>query len=115
MKRTATKPKRAPAKAAPTTEPWLRYHPAFGMMAHDLDLGIAILMLHDATGGFEILGPVATINEGMEVARDDFKRRLDALDHGGDPVCPEVYRVWARDYEGEYTIAYEVRESDAVL
>jgi hypothetical protein len=111
--KTTTERQRKPAPAR--TDPWLRYHPAFGMMKQDLDLGIAILMLHDATGGFEILGPVATINEGIEVARDDFKRRLDALDHGGDPVCPEVYRIWARDHDGDYTIAYEVRESDAIL
>ncbi len=72
MKRTTTKPKRAPAKPAPATEaPWLRYHPEFGMMSHDLDIGIAILMLHDATGGFEILGPVASISQERDSANSN--------------------------------------------
>ena len=38
--------------------------------------------------GFEILGPVATINEEIEVARDHFGRRFAALDHGSDPIVP---------------------------
>ena len=27
----------------------------------------------------------------------------------------EIYKVWARNYDGEYAIAFEIRESDAIL
>jgi hypothetical protein len=91
------------------------YHPEFGTLGHDVDLGIGILLAEDATGAYEVLGPVATINESIEIARADYACRLDALDHMGDPMHVEVYKVWSRNYDGEYSIAFEIREEDAIL
>src|ERR1017187_632941 len=25
-----------------------------------------------------------------------------------EPACPAIYKVWSRDYEGEYTVIYEI-------
>ena len=47
------------------------YHPAFGSLGRDVDLGIGILIAESETGQYEVLGPVATINEGIEIARHD--------------------------------------------
>ena len=105
-KKQATSKKQTPPKP---------YHPAFGTIGRDVDLGIGILIAEDATGQYEILGPVATINEAIEIARRDYANRLDALEHLGDPMCPEVYKVWSRNYDGEYSIAFEIREGDAIL
>lgn len=91
------------------------YHPAFGTLEQDVDLGIAMLIAESETGQYEPVGPVATIKEAIDTARDDFARRLDALDHNGDPMHVEVYKVWARNYDGDYAIAFEIREEDGVL
>jgi len=91
------------------------YHPAFGSLGRDVDLSIGILIAESETGQYEVLGPVATINEGIEIARHDYTQRLRSLDQGGDPMHVEIYKVWARNYDGEYAIAFEIRESDAIL
>lgn len=53
--------------------------------------------------------------EAIEIAHHDYAMRLDALDHMGDPMQVEVYKVWSRNYDGEYSIAFEIREEDAIL
>ena len=96
-------------------EPPKPYHPAFGSLGRDVDLSIGILIAESETGQYEVLGPVATINEGIEIARHDYTHRLRSLDEGGDPMHVEIYKVWSRNYDGEYAIAFEIRESDAIL
>jgi len=91
------------------------YHPEFGNLGRDVDLSIGILIAESETGQYEVLGPVSTINEGIEIARHDYRHRLKTLDQGGDPMHIEVYKVWARNYDGEYAIAFEIREEDAIL
>lgn len=91
------------------------YHPEFGSLGRDVDLSIGILMAEAETGQYEVLGPVSTINEGIEIARHDYRNRIKTLDQGGDPMHVEVYKVWARNYDGEYAIAFEIREEDAIL
>jgi hypothetical protein len=86
-KKQATSKKQTPPKP---------YHPAFGTIGRDVDLGIGILIAEGATGQYEILGPVATIDEAIEIARHDSASRLDALEHLGDPMCPEVYTYLGR-------------------
>ena len=34
--------------------------------------------------------------------------RMRDLELGGEPTCPAIYKVWSRNYEGEYTIMYEM-------
>jgi hypothetical protein len=73
-------------------------------------------MVEDIYGGYEILGPVLTINDGVKVARRDYNRRIDIFDGGGEPpIWPGVYRVWSRDDTGDYVIAFEIREEDNIL
>jgi hypothetical protein len=110
MKHTTTK-KQATKKQTPPKP----YHPAYGTIGRDVDLGIGILLAEDAHGAYEVLGPVATINEAIEIARHDFNNRIEELDHMGDPMHVEVYKVWSRNYDGEYSIAFEIREEDAIL
>jgi hypothetical protein len=87
-------------------------HPAFGALGRNVDLGIAILVAESGAGEYEIIGPVGTINEGIEVASQDYGRRLDELDRCGEPMHVDVYRIWSRDYHGEYRVAFEIREDD---
>jgi hypothetical protein len=108
--KTTTK-KQANKKQAPPKP----YHPEFGTLGHDVELGIAILIAEDTAGTYEVLGPVATINEAIEIASDDFARRLRELEHDGDPMHVELYKVWARDYDGNYSIAFEIHEGDGIL
>ena len=45
------------------------------------------------------------------MARDDFRRRMDGLGQGESPLCPYVYKVWARGIDGEYRVAGEIRDA----
>jgi hypothetical protein len=51
------------------------------------------------------VGPVSTIAEGREIARRDLRSRMRQLDQGGEPICPEIYKVWARGLDGGYAVA----------
>lgn len=104
MRRTRKTTKQKPLKP---------YHPGFGTLGRDVDLSIGILIAECETGEYIVLGPVSTINEGIEIARHDHTHRLRTLDQG--PVHVELYKVWARDYDGEYAIAFEIRERDGIL
>jgi len=90
------------------TEPRGRLHPAFGTLGRDVDLAVGVLIAEDAAEAYEVVEPVSTINEGIELARHDFTRRLKDLERGGEPMCPEVYKIWARDYDGRYALVYEI-------
>ena len=83
-------------------------HPEYGTIGRDVDLGIAMLIAETEDGQYEPNGPVATINEAVECAQHDMASRTRDLELGGEPTCPAIYRVWSRDYEGEYTIVYEM-------
>jgi len=83
-------------------------HPLYGRIDDDADLGIAILIAETEDGQYEPIGPVATINEAIECANHDMASRMRDLDLGGEPACHELYRVWARDFEGEYTVVFEM-------
>ena len=83
-------------------------HPLFGHVEGDADLGIAMLIAETEDGHYEPNGPVATINEAIECARHDMACRMRDLERGGEPACPAIYKVWSRDYEGEYTVIYEI-------
>ena len=85
------------------------YHADFGTMKHDADLGIAILVAEDEEGQYELVGPVATINEAREIAASDMASRMHSLERGGDPgICPALYKVWSRNRDGKYCIVSEI-------
>jgi hypothetical protein len=84
------------------------YYPFKGQLKDDTDLGIAMLIAETEDGDYEPVGTVATINEAREIARDDMARRMRRLEGGSEPTCPATYKVWARDYQGEYAIACQI-------
>jgi hypothetical protein len=67
------------------------------------DLGLAMLIAEDA-GSYFPLGPVSTIAEARDIARRDFRSRMRKLEEGGEPFCPEIYKVWARGLDGVYAV-----------
>jgi len=85
-----------------------RRHPEYGTIGQDVDLGIAMLIAETEDGQYQPAGPVATINEAIECASHDMACRMRDLELGGEPTCPAIYKVWSPDYEGEYTIVYEM-------
>ena len=99
------------AVTIPDTEPAAprgHLHPAFGKLGRDVDLAVGVLIAEDATGAYEVVEPVSTINEAIELAGHDFTRRLKDLERGGEPMCPEIYKVWSRDYDGRYALVSEI-------
>lgn len=85
-----------------------KYHPDFGRIGADVDLGIGMLIAETVDCQYELLGPVSTINEAREIGSRDMAHRIKRLDRGGDPMCPAVYSVWCRNYDGEYAICHEI-------
>ncbi len=69
------------------------------------DLGLAMLIAEDDAGGYFPVGPVSTVAEGREIARRDLRSRMRQLEQGGEPFCPETYKVWARGLDGVYAAA----------
>ena len=117
MKNTTRKPKTYKSATLnralknPENEPAVprgRLHPAFGTLGRDVDLGVGVLIAESATGTYEIVAPVSTINEAIEIARHEFFRRLKDLDRGGEPMHVEIYKVWSRDYDGHYALVFEI-------
>ncbi|MBZ5725128.1 MAG: hypothetical protein LAP87_09045 [Acidobacteriia bacterium] len=74
----------------------------------DTDLGLAMLIAESEDGQYEPVAVVANVGEAREVAQQDFRSRMDRLEHGETPLCPYVYKVWARGIDGEHRIATEL-------
>ena len=70
----------------------------------DADLGMALLIAETVDSHYEPIGPVATINEAREIAADDMRGRMRRLEKGGAPACPESYKIWSRDDQGQYAV-----------
>jgi len=74
----------------------------------DTELGLAILVAEFADGTYQPVAVVVSINEAKEIAEGNMRQRMRELERGGDPACPECYRVWAQGLGGEYTTAKEI-------
>jgi len=72
------------------------------------DLGLAILIVESADGHYAPISVVSSIREAREIASSDRMARVEDLDGGGEPLCPERYVVWARGAKGEYLPAQEI-------
>ena len=75
------------------------------------DLGLAMLVAESEDGQYEPVAVVANVGEAREVAQQDLRSRMDRLEHGESPLCPYVYRVWARGIDGEHRIACEITDA----
>jgi hypothetical protein len=74
------------------------------------DLGLAMLIAESEDGQYEPVAVVANVGEAREVAQHDLRSRMDRLEHGESPLCPYEYKVWARGIDGDYRIAYEIKD-----
>jgi hypothetical protein len=75
------------------------------------DLGLAMLIAESEDGQYEPVAVVANVGEAREVAKQDLRSRMDRLEHGESPLCPYVYKVWARGIDGENRIACEITDA----
>ena len=75
------------------------------------DLGLAMLIAESEDGQYEPVAVVANISEAREIASDDMASRMNRLEHGESPLCPYVYKVWARGIDGEHRIACEIKDA----
>lgn len=77
----------------------------------DTELGLAMLIAEDEEGHHEPVAVASTINEAKEIAESDLRGRMRRLDQGADPgICPYTYKLWARGIDGDYRIAYEIKD-----
>ena len=72
------------------------------------ELGIGMLIAESEDGSYEPVAPVSTIREARELASNDLRARMSSLEQGGEPMCPILYRVWARNDRGEFTSVAEI-------
>ena len=72
------------------------------------NLGLAMLIVESADGAYQPIATVSSIREAREIANRDRMSRVEDLDRGGEPLCPERYVVWARGAKGEYLPAQEM-------
>src|SRR5688500_15523634 len=72
------------------------------------DLGLAMLIAECEDGQYEPVAVVSTVGEAREIAQRDSLSRMDRLENGDTPFCPQAYKVWARGIDGEHRIACEI-------
>jgi len=70
--------------------------------AFDKQLDSGLLVAEAGDGGYEPVALVSTINEAIELADDNFRRRMKDLERGRETMCPARYAVWARGFEGAF-------------
>jgi hypothetical protein len=76
----------------------------------DTDLGMAMLIAESEDGQHEPVAVVGTISEAREVAKNDLSGRMRRLELGEEPLCPSLYKVWARGVDGSYRTACEIAD-----
>ena len=77
----------------------------------DTELGLAMLIAEDEDGHYEPVAVAATINEAKEIAESNLRCRMRSIERGADAgVCPVRYKLWARGIDGDYRIAYEIKD-----
>ena len=76
----------------------------------DTDLSLAILIAEGEDGGHEPVAVVGTIREARGVASSDLLDRMRRMDRGDDCLCPDVYKLWARDVGCSYRLVCEITD-----
>jgi hypothetical protein len=74
------------------------------------DLGLAMLIAESEDGQYEPVAIIANVREAREIAQHDYRSRIERLERGGSPLCPYVYKVWARGTNGEHRIVCEITD-----
>jgi hypothetical protein len=94
-----------------TTKKQNQYNGFAVEIADATDLGLAMLIAESEDGQYEPVAVVANVGEAREIASDDMASRMRRLEHGESPLCPWVYKVWARGIDGEHRIACEIKDT----
>jgi hypothetical protein len=95
-----------------TTTKNQKHHNGFAVEITDAtDLGLAMLIAESEDGQYEPVAVVANVGEAREVAQDDFRVRMRDLERGESPLCPYVYKVWARGIDGQHLVACEITDA----
>lgn len=76
--------------------------------AFDKQLDSGLLVAEAEDGGYEPIALVSTINEALELADDNFRRRLKEFEGGRETMCPARYAVWARGFERAFERVHEI-------
>ena len=71
----------------------------------DSELCGGVLIAEMEGGSYEPVGLVISVNEAIEIAQGDMRYRMNQLERGGTPACPEEYVVWARGLDGDCKVA----------
>jgi hypothetical protein len=73
----------------------------------DTDLGTAMLIAEDEEGHYQPVALPVNINEAKELAQDDMRSRMRAVENGTDTegFCPYEYKLWARGLGGLLAVA----------
>ena len=81
--------------------------PGFAIqILNNTELGIASLIVEDEEGHYEPVNYASTIDEGFEMAKEDFRLRLRRLVADEDPgLCPFEYKLWAQGLKGLQVVA----------
>ena len=76
--------------------------PGFAIQLTDnTELENGMLIAENQAGSYLPIAAVISIAEARELAQDDFRRRRRQVERDGvDPMYPEVYKVWARGWDG---------------
>jgi len=88
--------------------------PNFASLCRNDFLGRAVLAAETASGAFEILAQIDTLNEGIDLAGQEHARRPQAP----DPMHVVAYQLWVQDCKDErlrYRMVLEIRDGDALL
>ena len=98
----------------PTTTTTNNHSDGFAVpLTETTNLGFALLIVESADGAYQPIATVSSIREARELASRDRMSRVEDLDRGGEPLCPERYVVWARGANGAYMPAGEIDALDA--
>src|SRR5580704_2062455 len=76
----------------------------------DTDLGLAMLVVEDEEGHYETVANAKTINEAIELAADDQRRRRQCFERDEDAgLCSFCYKLWARGIGGAFRVAHQIQ------
>jgi hypothetical protein len=75
-------------------------------MANNQEIS-GMLIAESEDGKYEPLANVSSLDEARWFAKEDLAARMREVEKGGAPMCPAVYRLWARGAGGAYVTTHE--------
>lgn len=75
-------------------------------MANNQEIS-GMLIAESEDGQYEPIANVSSLDEARWMATEDMARRMRELEKSHEPMCPAVYRVWARGASGAFASIHE--------